>query len=298
MENNPLINKEPAIKQAWLRILLFILMYFIGTGFITMIFGALFVIIQGLSIQEFQEMVSSSGNLFFMVFSQFISLIVAGLAIWIFRKFIDRKSILSLGFSIKGRSKDIIAGFLLGFILQGLGFIILYFFNHLTVTEIAFNANAFWGSLLMFIIVGVVEESVMRGYILCNLMDSMKNNYLALLISAVIFAVFHGLNPNITVLGFINLILAGFVLGIAYIHTRNLWFPIFMHISWNFFQGPVFGFEVSGIDTKAIINHDITGSDLITGGKFGFEGSILITIILVIITFSIDLYYRKKTINN
>src|SRR6056297_3856158 len=127
MENNQLINKEPAIKQAWLRILLFILMYLIGTGFITMIFGALFVVIQGLSIQEFQEMMSSSGNLLFMVFSQFISLIVAGLAIWVFRKFIDRKSILSLGFSIKGRSKDIIAGFLFGFILQGLGFIILYF---------------------------------------------------------------------------------------------------------------------------------------------------------------------------
>jgi membrane protease YdiL (CAAX protease family) len=146
----------------------------------------------------------------------------------------------------------------------------------------------------MFIIVGVVEESVMRGYILSNLMEHMKNKYVALWISAVIFAVFHGLNPNITVLGFTNLILAGFVLGITYIHTKNLWFPIFLHISWNFFQGPVFGFEVSGINTKAIINHNVTGNDLITGGRFGLEGSILITILLIITTFFIDLYYRKK----
>ncbi|MDY6800705.1 MAG: type II CAAX endopeptidase family protein [Bacteroidota bacterium] len=297
MGNNQLINKKPAIKQTWLRIILFILMYLIGTGFITMIFGALFVIIQGLSIQELQAMMSSSGNMFMMVFSQFLSLIAAGLSIWVFRKFIDKKSILSLGFNIKGRFWDIVAGFLLGFILHGLGFIILYFFNQLTVTEIVFNANAFLGSLLMFIIVGVVEESVMRGYILCNLMEHMKNRYLALLISAAIFALFHGLNPNITILGFINLILAGIVLGITYIHTRNLWFPIFLHISWNFFQGPVFGFAVSGIDTKAIINHQITGSDLITGGRFGFEGSILITILLILITFSIDFYYRTKTIN-
>ncbi|HSH50116.1 MAG TPA: type II CAAX endopeptidase family protein [Bacteroidales bacterium] len=297
MENNQLINKKPAIKQTWLRIILFILMYLIGTGLISIIFGILFMIIRGLSIQELQAMMGSSGNMFMMVFFQFMSLIAAGLSIWVFRKFIDKKSILSLGFNIKGRFRDIVAGFLLGFILQGLGFIILYYSNQLTVTEIVFNANAFLGSLLMFIIVGVVEESVMRGYILCNLMEHMKNRYLALLISALIFAVFHGLNPNITVIGLINLILAGFVLGIAYIHTRNLWFPIFLHISWNFFQGPVFGFEVSGMDTKAIINHDVIGNDLITGGRFGFEGSILITIILVIITFSIDLYYRKKTIN-
>src|SRR6056297_829579 len=295
MEINELINKKPAIKQTWLRILLFILMYLIGSGLIQLFFGFLFMIIRGLSFQELQEMNSSSReNFSLIIFSQFMSLIAAALSIWVFRKLIDRKSILSLGFNIKGRFKDIIAGFLLGFILQGLGFIILYLSNQLTVTEIAFNANAFFGSLVLFIIVGVVEESVMRGYILCNLMDYMKNRYLALLISAVIFAVFHGLNPNITVLGFINLILAGFVLGISYIHTRNLWFPIFLHISWNFFQGPVFGFEVSGIDTKAIINHDITGNELITGGRFGFEGSILITILLILITFFIDLYYRKK----
>src|SRR6056297_368083 len=284
-------NDKPLIKQTWLRILLFILMYLIGSGVISIIFGFLIMIIQGLSIQE---MMSSSGNLPMMIFSQFMSLIAAGLAIWVFRKFIDRKSILSLGFCIKGRLKDIIAGFLFGFILQGLGFIILYFFNQLTVTEIAFNANTFFGFLIMFIIVGIVEESIMRGYILSNLMEHMKNKYVALLISAVIFAVFHGLNPNITVLGFINLILAGFVLGITYIHTKNLWFPIFLHISWNFFQGPVFGFEVSGINTKAIINHNVTGNELITGGRFGFEGSILITILLIVITFFIDLYYRKK----
>ena len=289
------MNDKPRIKQTWLRILLFILMYVIGSGLIQFIFGFIFMIIRGLSFQELQGLMSSSiGNFSVMIFSQFMSLIAAALSIWVFRKFIDRKSILSLGFSIKGRFKDIIAGLLLGFILQGLGFIILYLFNQLTVTEIAFNANAFFGSLILFIIVGVVEESIMRGYILSNLMDNMKNKYMALLISAVIFAVFHGLNPNITVLGFINLILAGFVLGISYIYTRNLWFPIFLHISWNFFQGPVFGFEVSGIDTKAIINHNITGNELITGGRFGFEGSILITILLIVITFFIDLYYRKK----
>ena len=243
--------------------------------------------------QELQAMMSSSGNFSMMIFSQLMSLIAAGLSIWIFRKYVDRRSIVSLGFKIKGKLKDVVAGLLLGGLIQGTGFVILYYADQLTVTEIVFNANAFFSSLFLFVIVGLVEESVMRGYILGNLLEHMKNRYLALFISAVIFALFHGLNPNITLLGFINLILAGFVLGIAYIHTRNLWFPVFLHISWNFFQGPVFGFEVSGINTEAVINNHVTGNNLITGGKFGFEGSVLITILLIAVTFGIDLLYRK-----
>ena len=296
MMENLIIEKKPAIKQAWLRILLFIIMYLVGSAILTMIAGMFIVLTGHVSLEELQSVMGNKGDINILIFTQFVSLIAVALSIWVFRKFIDKKSIISLGFKIKGKLKDIVAGFLLGFILLLLGFLILYFTNQLEVTGITYSTKAILGSLILFIIVAVVEESMMRGYILNNLMESLKNKYIALLISAVIFALFHGINPNITILGFINLILAGLALGITYVHTKNLWFPIFLHISWNFFQGPIFGFEVSGLNIKSIINHDVLGSDLITGGKFGFEGSIIITILLIGMIVIADRILVKKTV--
>ncbi len=118
------------------------------------------------------------------------------------------------------------------------------------------------------------------------------NRYVALSISSVIFMSIHLLNPNISFLSVINLFLAGVVLGIYYIHKPNLWLPIGMHLTWNFFQGPIFGFEVSGIETKSIINQSIKGNEIITGGAFGYEGSILATISIIIMIIYLDKKYK------
>ncbi len=296
MEENNLQQKQPAIKQAWLRVLLFVLMYLISSAILTMVAGIIMVLTGSITMEEIQSVAGNKGNIIFLIFSQVFSLIAAALSIWVFRKFVDRRSIISLGFEVKGKIKDMIAGFLVGFLILFLGFIILYFTNQLEITVIEYNVKAILGSLVLFIIVAIVEESVMRGYVLNNLMEWLKNKYVALFISAVIFALFHGINPNITLLGFINLILAGLALGITYVHTKNLWFPIFLHISWNYFQGTIFGFEVSGLNIKSIINHDLIGSDLITGGKFGFEGSILLSFLLIAMIIVADRILAKKTV--
>ena len=122
-------------------------------------------------------------------------------------------------------------------------------------------------------------------------MQSM-NRYVALSISSVIFMSIHLLNPNVNFLSVINLFLAGIVLGIYYIHKPNLWLPIGMHLTWNFFQGPIFGFEVSGIETKSIIGQSIKGNEIITGGAFGFEGSIIATILIVTMILYLDKKYK------
>ena len=145
--------------------------------------------------------------------------------------------------------------------------------------------------LALFIVVSFHEEIMMRGYVLNNLMQSM-NRYVALSISSVIFMSIHLLNPNVNFLSVINLFLAGIVLGIYYIHKPNLWLPIGMHLTWNFFQGPIFGFEVSGIETKSIIGKSIKGNEIITGGAFGFEGSIIATILIVTMILYLDKKYK------
>ena len=128
---------------------------------------------------------------------------------------------------------------------------------------------------------GLYEEIMVRGYMLNNFMSSM-NKYFALIVTSFCFMIIHLMNANISIIGMINLFLAGLLLGIFYIHKTNLWFPIGMHLTWNFFQGPVFGYEVSGFHTQSIITQEIKGNPIITGGEFGFEGSILATVISII----------------
>ena len=106
------------------------------------------------------------------------------------------------------------------------------------------------------------------------------NKYVALVLSSLLFAILHIFNPNTSAIGMINLFLAGILLGVSYIYTKNLWFPVALHFSWNFFQGPVFGFHVSGLDMNAIIIQKPQEEQLFSGGTFGFEGSILATVCL------------------
>ena len=103
-------------------------------------------------------------------------------------------------------------------------------------------------------------------------------------------------NANISTVGFINIILAGILLGIYYIHKQNLWFPIGIHFTWNLFQGPVLGFEVSGYETVSVINQTVQGNELLTGGEFGFEASLLATVLMVVAIIVIHFQFKEKTI--
>ncbi len=280
-------EKGEAQLATWARILLFILAYaFIG-GIFLLIGGLLigipsedFGIINNLSIDKITKL-------------QFFNLLGVVLSIFFFRKFVDRRTFLSIGLSIKNRFADFITGFVITIAIFSLGFFTLYFFNYIKITEINFNTNTLLLSFFLFLFISLFEELMMRGYILNNLLESM-NKYLALIISSAIFSLFHIFNDNTSLLGMINLFLAGLTLGAAYIYTRNLWFPISMHLFWNFIQGPILGFNVSGLNLDSLLVLDISGRTIITGGDFGFEGSILCTILELISLIGILYYFRKK----
>jgi membrane protease YdiL (CAAX protease family) len=132
-----------------------------------------------------------------------------------------------------------------------------------------------------------------RGYVLNNLMLSV-NKYLALLISSVAFAAMHIPNPHFSLITFFILVLSGIILGLSYLFTRNLWFPIALHFSWNFFQGTVFGFNVSGQDDYSLIEQFRAEDNIINGGLFGFEGSLLCIGMLILGTFIVwKIFYTK-----
>ncbi|MDR1340045.1 MAG: CPBP family intramembrane metalloprotease [Prevotellaceae bacterium] len=203
------------------------------------------------------------------------------LLVFIFTRCLDRTNLKSLGLQLKGYGVDILTGIYTGALMITLGFAILLVLDEMHADGFDYDWYKISTGIVMFSVVAFSEELIMRGYILNNLMQSM-NKYLALAISSMIFSVLHIFNPNFDIMSFTSIMLAGLLLGISYIYTKNLWYPIALHFSWNFFQGTVFGFKVSGQETYSIIIQHPIENNILNGGEFGFEGSIISQIFIVI----------------
>lgn len=120
-----------------------------------------------------------------------------------------------------------------------------------------------------------MEELLFRG-ILFRYLEGWLGSWLALLLTASLFGLGHAFNPNATMLSTISIAsLAGVALGLAYMATRSLWFPIGIHFAVNIMQGTVLGLPVSGKETVGVFASQLEGPVLLTGGEFGLEASIL-----------------------
>jgi hypothetical protein len=144
--------------------------------------------------------------------------------------------------------------------------------------------------LFLFIVGAISEEILSRGYVFSNLFANI-NGFMAILISSLIFALMHILNNSITILGFINLILAGILFTLLYLFKMNLSVPIGIHLSWNFLQGPILGFSVSGFPTESVFKIEAVNGIAFPFQDFGLEGSYYLTII--IIPFIIYFFYKN-----
>lgn len=80
--------------------------------------------------------------------------------------------------------------------------------------------------------------------------------------------------------------------------SGNVWMPIGFHITWNYFQGYVLGFQVSGNDVMGIYQLDNIGNSFFNGGTFGPEGGIIVTVILIITFIIVGAYYKDKNIDD
>jgi uncharacterized protein len=230
-----------------------------------------------------------------MLYSYTINFTATVFVIYMFWRFVIKKDFPSIGFIDNSWLKNLVLGLIAGIIAISLGFTISVVFGFVKVENISFSYPDFSNYLIIFAFVAISEELMTRGLMLSTLMDGM-NDYLALLIVALIFGALHLFNDNVTTLSFINICIAGIFLGISYIHNRSLWFPIGLHFTWNFFQGPVFGYEVSGHKNVSIVQQTIHGNDTFTGGEFGFEGSIIAIPIMIVAILAIHIYYSKEII--
>lgn len=119
------------------------------------------------------------------------------------------------------------------------------------------------------------EELLFRG-ILFRWIEEFGGSWLALAVTSALFGLAHILNPNATWFSsFAIAVEAGVLLGGAYMLTRNLWMPIGLHGAWNFTQGEVFDVPVSGIDSRGLVEAKLAGPELLSGGSFGLEASVI-----------------------
>lgn len=203
----------------------------------------------------------------------------------LFWKFFDKRPIKDIGLiSIKKGYKDLIIGLALGAISLLLVFVILLATKSVTLTQPLNKPNintSLITGLILFIFVGINEEMFARGYCMTVLKQT-SNKYVVVIVSSLIFSAMHSLNPGMSLFSYINLFLFGLLTAYMTLKSENLWLAIGYHITWNYFQGNICGFLVSGQTTSSMYSLEIGSNSLINGGQFGPEGGIIVTFIILL----------------
>jgi len=225
-------------------------------------------------------------------------------SIYIARKLLDKRSFSSLGFKIdKHIVVDILAGILITFVMMGSIFFAMQALGWLKFESFAWNtdpirivASQMLSLLGIFVLVGFNEELLFRGYHLQTITSGL-NLFWGLIISSVIFGGLHLGNPNATWVSAAGIFFAGLFLAYGYIRTQQLWLSIGLHIGWNFFEGVVFGFPVSGLSIYPLMHIRVFGPEVWTGGAFGPEAGLIVLPALVLGAALINLYSRLRNVS-
>jgi uncharacterized protein len=244
--------------------------------------------------------------------SSVAGLVVAILTVWLAGRFLDRRPFSAFGFRLgAGWWLDLLFGMVLGALLMTVVFLMELGLGWVEVTgSLETHGGApFVISILFpvatFVCVGISEETVFRGYQLKNAAEGL--NYPALgprrailiawVLSSAFFAVVHADNPNATLVSTLNIVLAGLMLGFGYVLSGELAIPIGLHITWNFFQGTVYGFPVSGFESfgPTLLTTEQGGPELWTGGSFGPEGGLLIPAVMLLGMCLVALWTRLRS---
>ncbi len=157
---------------------------------------------------------------------------------------------------------------------------IMMVFGFYQIKSIHFDGYTQLAQFSFFLTVAVGEEIIFRG-IMFRMIDERWNTWVALIVSTIVFGLVHAANPNATWWSTLAIALeSGILLGASYKYSGSLYLPIGIHWAWNYTQGNVFGFAVSGNDFgTSIITPLVEGPDIFTGGAFGAEASMIAVVV-------------------
>jgi len=218
-----------------------------------------------------------------MLTSQLLELLVIGGSVYVARRLIDKRSFTSLGFKFNRQaSMDLLLGVAIPGIMMGFIFLVEWVFGWLTFEGFAWQvdpiSDVITNALLVlitFIFVGWNEELLSRGYHLQTIASGTNLGW-GIFLSSAVFGILHLGNPGATWASAVGILFAGFFLAYGYLRTGQLWLPIGLHIGWNYFEGAVFGFPVSGLDIYPLTFITVDGPVLWTGGAFGPEAGLIV----------------------
>jgi hypothetical protein len=279
---------EKRLRSGW-RVAYYLVL-FVGVYFVAGLLSATFSLVLDLNPQ------------IELLISSVLLAIGFTLITWLARDRIDQRSFSSLGLERSKTSwRELGLGLALGAVLMGLIFIVQLLAGWLVVEGNAFEIGAgavvssLFTPLILFILVGYYEELVFRGYILQNLMEGAGLVW-GLIISSILFGGLHLVNPNPTWFSLAGITGAGLLMAYAWIKTKRLWLPIGLHIAWNFFEGAVFGFPVSGITIDSLLKIRDSGPAWMTGAEFGPEGGLIVLPAMALGAAAIWWYGRRKSL--
>jgi membrane protease YdiL (CAAX protease family) len=280
-------------RSGWRVLLQLVLMFLIS-----IFLGGIFVLL-------FLRSASISGG-FGLIFGIAVTFLGIILSVYLARRWFDHRGLLDLGLHWSPDAlKDVGFGVLLTGFLMGIIYLIEWGAGWLKFNGFAWQSQplgqvllSVLGMFFVFIVVGFQEELQSRGYQLQNLAEGLSQ-FWGVLISSVIFAFLHLSNPNFSWTAIVGLSAAGIFLAYAYVRTRKLWLSIGLHIGWNFFEGTVFGFQVSGLTgIPRLIYQTVSGPSLITGQAFGPEAGLIILPVVLLGIAVIYLYTRNRNLSS
>jgi len=291
LENIFLSPDEARLRAGWRLLLQTILMVFIG--------GCLSIFLGGILLFLNPSLLSSPGNTppLLMLVSLIAEAFAVTVSVFLARRFLDKRSIESLGLKLNTWTLiDLLAGIGITLLQMGLIYLLMSGLGWITFQGFAWQFDPLILVLtntllffLIFILVGWSEELLCRGYQLQTIASG-TNLFWGVLLSSAIFGVLHIFNPGANFASTLGIFLAGLFFAYAYVRTRQLWLPIGMHLGWNFFEGAVFGFPVSGLDIYPVMRIQVHGPELWTGCPFGPEAGLIVLPALLVGVLLVYLY--------
>jgi len=274
---------EPRLRAGW-RLLIQTLLLFVLGAIVSIAGGFLGIF---------------SGSL---LWGQILNFVIVTGSVYIARRWLDKRSFESLGLKIDRRTLlDVLAGIGIAFLQMGFIYILMLGLGWLTFEGFAWKfdpisvvVSGVITFFIAFIFGGWNEELLSRGYHLQTIASGL-NLFWGVIISSAVFGLLHIFNPNATWVSAAGIFFAGVYLAYGYLRTKQLWLSIGLHIGWNFFEGVVFGFPVSGLDIYALTRIKVQGPELWTGGAFGPEAGLIVLPSLMLGAFLIYIYTRRRT---
>ena len=222
----------------------------------------------------------------YILYYELFSFVIILLLFIFWVKVIEKNPLSSLGFVKRNWLKYLGWGILLSLLQMGVIALVYqvsgigsFELNELSLEPILFILGLFPFWLLQ----GGTEEVATRGWLLTRI-ATRANLPLAIAISSGLFGILHLGNAGVTFLSLLNIILDGVLAALLFIYTDSIWLVVAQHGTWNYVQGNLLGFQVSGTGADASIFSFTMGSgpDWLTGGEFGAEGSIITTLVLLL----------------